>query len=83
MKCNEMAGIYMEQYEDTNIIISDVSGFYGGIAFDLSDGTHWLTDDNGTYQVSESLTNVEIDWDEAYGWVIVTDNGTLRQIGWL
>ena len=83
MKRNEMASAYLNQYEDTDIIVSDVSEFDGGVVFDLSDGTHWFSDDNDTYQVSESLTDVEIGWSDTYGWVIVTEDGITRQIGWL
>jgi hypothetical protein len=83
MKRNEMASAYLNQYEDTDIIVSDVSEFDGGAVFDLSDGTHWFSDDNDTYQVSESLTDVEIGWNDTYGWVIVTEDGITRQIGWL
>lgn len=83
MKRNEMASAYLNQYEDTDIIVSNVSGFDGGMVFDLSDGTHWFSDDNDTYQVSESLTDVEIGWNDTYGWVIVTEDGITRQIGWL
>jgi hypothetical protein len=83
MKRNEMASTYLNQYEDTDIIVSDVSEFDGGVVFDLSDGTHWFSDDNDTYQVSESLTDVEIGWNDTYGWVIVTEDGITRQIGWL
>ncbi len=83
MKRNEMASAYLNQYEDTDIIVSDVSEFDGGVVFDLSDGTHWFSDDNDTYQVSESLTDVEIGWNDTYGWVIVTEDGITRQIGWL
>lgn len=82
MNRSEFAGKYLTQYEDTDITITDLAEFNGGVIFDLSDGTHWLSDDNGTYQVTESLTDVEIGWSDTWGWIIVNENGTVSQIGW-
>ena len=82
MKRNEAAGYYLEQYEDTDVIITAVSTFDGCMAFDLSDETHWFADDNGNYQVETSLVDLEIGWSDIYGWVIVNDDGTTSQIEW-
>ena len=82
MKRNETAARYLEQYEDTDVIIIAVSNFDSCTAFDLSDGTHWFADDNGNYQVKTSLVDLEIGWNDTYGWVIVNDDGSTSQIGW-
>lgn len=82
MKRNEFASYYMTQYENTDITITDCTEFGGGVVFDLSDGTHWLSDNNDTYQVSESLTDTEIGWSDNDGWIIVNEDGTESQIGW-
>jgi hypothetical protein len=89
---NQLASTYLPQYEGTDVIITDyryfnLSGFDGDytnpLTFDLSDGTHWFEDSNDTCQVSDSLTDCEIGWNDNYGWVIINEDGTESQIGWL
>lgn len=83
MKRNESAGYYLPQYEDTDIVITDQAEFDGGVVFDLSDGTHWLADNNDICQVGSSLTNSEIGWSDTWGWIILNEDGTESQINWL
>lgn len=93
MKRNEYASDYMPQYEDTDVTITDVTTFdisgYGEcdstnpVAFDLSDGTHWFSDNNDTCQVGSSLTCIELGWDDWGGWCIVNEDGSKSQIEWL
>lgn len=83
MKRNELASAYLHQYEATEVIITDISEFDGGVVFDLSDGTYWFSDNNDTCQVGSSLTTVEIGWSDNDGWVILNEDGTESQIDWL
>lgn len=95
MKRNEFASEYLRQYENTNVIITAVTHFGGATpdsflaqyeeceAFDLSDGTHWFSDDTGTFQVGNSLTDMEITWNDTDGWVILNEDGTTFKIEWL
>lgn len=82
MKRNELASTYLNQYEDTDVTITDVATYDGCIAFDLSDGTHWFSDNNDTCRVASSLTDVEIVWDDARGWIIENEDGTYSDIDW-
>ncbi len=82
MKRFELASVYFDQYENTDVFISDISEFDNGIVFDLSDGSHWFSDDSVTCQVSESLVGVEIGWDDVNGYFIINDDGSASQIGW-
>lgn len=83
MKLNERAGYYLPQYEDTEVIITDISEFDGGVVFDLSDGTHWLSDNNDTCQVGSSLTDSKIGWSDTWGWITLNEDGTESQIDWM
>ena len=92
MKRNEFAGYYLPQYEDTDVTITDVTHFNitgyecdssNPVAFDLSDGTYWFSDNNDTYQVGSSLTDAEIGWNDTVGWVILDEDGIECWIDWL
>lgn len=82
MKRTELADYYLPQYSDTNVTLTDVTHFGDCVAFDLSDGTHWLSDNSGTYKVGSSLTGVEIGWSDTYGWIIVNEDGSESQVEW-
>lgn len=92
MKRNENAGKYLHQYEGTAVTITDVT-FFGSpsshglpgvcVAFDLSDGSHWFSDDMDTVAVRESLTEAnDLVYDELNGWTVVNDDGSRAQIPW-
>lgn len=92
MKRFEPAGYYLPQYEDTDVTIIDVTNFNitvydcdcrNPVAFNLSDDTYWLSDDNDTYQVASSLTDAKIGWSDTYGWIVINEDGTESQIDWL
>lgn len=92
MKRNEFAGYYMPRYEDTDVTVTDVTHFNitgyecdcrNPVAFNLSDGTYWFSDNNDTCQVGSSLTDVEIGWNGDNGWVILNEDGSESQIDWL
>lgn len=82
MRRNEFAGHYLPQYEDTDVTITNYAEFDGGVVFDLSDDTHWFADNNNTCQIGSSLTDVEIGWNDTFGWIIVNEDGTESQIDW-
>lgn len=88
MRENELAADYLAQYEDTDVTIIDVSRCYSGpeclyCAFDLSDGTHWLSDNSSIGQAAYSLVDCELEWDDAEAWVIVNDDGSRTSIEWI
>jgi hypothetical protein len=84
MKRNELASTYLAQYDDTSVIITDVTDHeIGCIAFDLSDGSHWFSDDGGVYRVAESLTDCSIGWDDTHGWVTINEEGSAVRINWV
>ncbi len=67
-------GEYLAKYKDTEVRVVDIARFDDGdvLVFDLSDGTHWLTDINDTCQVAESLCEVDdIVYDEYRGYIAV------------
>lgn len=94
MKAKEYAGEYLQQYENTDVTIISVTNFEGCnsdpflaqyeecVAFDLSDGTHWLADSNDTYQVANSLTDAEVIWSDDNGWILLED-GEEKPIAWI
>lgn len=73
MKIGEYAGDYIKKYEGTEVNVIDLAWFDDGdiLVFDLSDGTHWLSDVNDIYQVAESLCMVDdIGYDEHKGYFV-------------
>lgn len=85
MKKFELIEEYIPAYEDTGVTVIGVTADSGlDIAvFDLSDGTHWFSDNSLTCRVSESLVDCEVVYDEQKGWVIARDDGTTQEIEWL
>lgn len=80
MRQFELIEGYIPQYEDTGITIIDAHTGDGYIAFDLSDGTYWLSDDASTVRVAESLVNAELVYDNDYGWQIKNPYGPNHDI---
>ena len=85
MDIHDLASDYMHQYENTDVTITDITESQGCVAFDLSDGTHWFSDDRNTCQVPESLVDSKIVWDDDYslGWFIINDDGSISDIEYL
>lgn len=83
MKQFELIEDYIPQYEGTGITIIDTHAGDGYIAFDLSDGTYWFSDDATTVRVAESLVNAELVYDNDYGWQIENPYGINHDIDWL
>lgn len=77
MKKNDFASEYLNEYEDSDVVITAVDNCNEGIvAFNLSDGTHWFADENDNYQVSKSLIHQTIRWDENHeDYVRIGENG--------
>ena len=92
MKKGVLASIYLKQYEDTDVVVTDsvlfdLSGDGGldlsnPIAFDLSDGTHWFADITDTVQIASSVVDADIRYSDVYGWVIIED-GKEKEIDWI
>ena len=84
MKKYDYAGVYLPDYEGKEVTVTAISEFTGFsspnaitgcVAFDLSDGTHWLMDDMGAAKVKESLVGAfDIVYD--FGWYVVSEDGT-------
>lgn len=83
MERNELASAYMKEYDDTNVTIVDCDINDGIVTFDLSDGTHWLGDNNGNYQVSKSLVGCTIVYDDNEGYLRIGRNGHKYPIDWV
>ncbi|MDO5785598.1 MAG: hypothetical protein Q4P20_11105 [Eubacteriales bacterium] len=71
MKTNDYARDYMEQYENTDVIITDITEFLDGTVtvFDTNDGKHWFSDNNVTCEVATSLCDGEIIYDDNVGYL--------------
>lgn len=88
MKRFELVEWYIPRYKGTGVTVERATEFEFGngdraAAFDLSDGTHWFSDDMLTVRVGESLVDLEIDYCGDSGWVIVEEDGVRRRIEWL
>ena len=44
IKVGSLASEYMAKYKGSDVVVTDVRGFVGFIAIDLSDGTIWFTE---------------------------------------
>lgn len=93
MKKNDYAGVYLPQYDGTDVTITAIADFTGVshrdvptgcIVCDLSDGTHWLLDDTDAIQTTGSLTDVfDLIWSENSGWMVLQEDGSSVPISWL
>ena len=92
MKKGVLASIYLDQYEGTDVVVTDsvifdLSGYgetdlSNPVVFDLSDGTHWFADLTDTAQTACSLVDADIGYNDAKGWVVIED-GKERAIDWI
>lgn len=82
MKFNELASDYIPAYKGSGIVVAHTREHDGCVTFDLTDGTYWLSDENDTYQLEESLVFHDIVWIEDHGWAILNDDGSHTEIAW-
>lgn len=86
----ELAELWLDSYADTGVTIVDADGIgydRGGCGvYTLSDGTFWLSDNiTGDWvRTQEQLTRETIAYNiEDYDFVIINDDGTVRQIHYI
>ena len=87
MKIHELASDYLEVYDGTDVTIIAVSKLEFDnnefvVAFDLSDGTYWLSDSCDNYQLEESLVGWDIVWVENHGWAVLNEDGSHSEIAY-
>ena len=82
MKINELVSDCLKVYEGRDVSITALTCSDDVVAFDLSDGTHWLGDEQNVYPLKESVVFQDIVWVEDYGWMIQNDDGSHSKIAY-